>query len=361
MKILVLNGSPKGAASNTMYITNAFVEGMNSVCKNEVEIVNLIEKDIKYCRGCFACFNSTEGKCAIQDDMGAIVESFKNADVIIYSTPIHTFGVSAPLKTMMDRLLVLHKPEIDDRDDEGEIHVCRYNSEHQRTVLIATCGFYCYEHNVEPVLEQFRIMRGENYEKIICAEGTMFRMQIEDIAIRTKPYLEKAMKAGEEYARNGAISEDTKKALEKRHFPRREYHQLANNYWRINEDGLSQEEKKRSETKRFVHQMAAIYEPISDCEGDAVLEFLFSDSDYIAQLWFSSGGCRVVEDKEEFKDYSILLRTSFVSMKKNASIGAQQLQHGTSGGSVGRATSVQMIAEKTVLLKKRNAKRELRL
>ena len=361
MRILVLNGSPKGEKSNTMYITNAFVQGMNSVCENEVEVVTLIDKDIKYCRGCFACFNNAEGKCAIQDDMAEIVESFKKADVIIYSTPIHTFGVSAPLKTMMDRLLVLHKPEIDDRDDDGEIHVCRYNAEHQKSVLIATCGFYCYENNVEAVLEQFRIMRGEDYEKIICAEGTMFRVQIEDINIRTKPYLENAMKAGAEYASNGAISEQTKEALTKRHFERKEYHLLANNYWRCGEEGLSPEEKRKNETKRFVHQMSAIYEPISGFEGDAVMEMIFGDSDYTAQLWFSSEGCKVVENKDEFKDYHILLKTNYSSMKKNASTGSQQLQHGTSGGATGRATSVQMIAEKAVLMKKRNIQRELRL
>lgn len=53
MKILVLNGSPKRDASDTMCMTRAFVEGMNEACENEVHTIHVIDKDIRYCAGGF--------------------------------------------------------------------------------------------------------------------------------------------------------------------------------------------------------------------------------------------------------------------------------------------------------------------
>jgi len=36
MKILILNGSPKRDASDTMHLTHAFTDGMNEVQKNVI-------------------------------------------------------------------------------------------------------------------------------------------------------------------------------------------------------------------------------------------------------------------------------------------------------------------------------------
>ena len=36
MKILILNGSPKRDASDTMHLTRAFTDGMNEVQENEI-------------------------------------------------------------------------------------------------------------------------------------------------------------------------------------------------------------------------------------------------------------------------------------------------------------------------------------
>ena len=54
MKILVLNGSPK-KKSDTFRMTDAFLKGLNREHQHEVHIVNVIEKKIAPCRGCFGC------------------------------------------------------------------------------------------------------------------------------------------------------------------------------------------------------------------------------------------------------------------------------------------------------------------
>ena len=55
MKILVLNGSPKRERSDTLHITRAFLAGMGEAVSTETEIVHVIDEQIGFCRGCFAC------------------------------------------------------------------------------------------------------------------------------------------------------------------------------------------------------------------------------------------------------------------------------------------------------------------
>ena len=74
MKILVLNGSPKGDASDTMHITRAFLQGMADAAPQEVRILHVIRQHIEYCTGCFACMRNG-GTCRHHDDMKEILET----------------------------------------------------------------------------------------------------------------------------------------------------------------------------------------------------------------------------------------------------------------------------------------------
>ncbi len=70
MKILLINGSPKGDRSNTLKLSKAFLEGILEIHKDaEIRQLNLSGKKIAPCRGCFACWNKTPGKCVMTDDM----------------------------------------------------------------------------------------------------------------------------------------------------------------------------------------------------------------------------------------------------------------------------------------------------
>lgn len=80
MNVLVLNGSPKGERSNTMRLTRAFLDGARW---GDAQIIDVAKADVKPCLGCFACWNKTPGKCAINDEMSGILVKMLAADVII--------------------------------------------------------------------------------------------------------------------------------------------------------------------------------------------------------------------------------------------------------------------------------------
>ena len=115
MKILVLNGSPKGDRSNTIRIANAFTGGFPE--GTEVKKINLYEKNIMPCKGCFSCWKSDEGKCVIRDDMDEIIAAIKEADIIIESYPLYFYGMPSQIKAMTDRCLQLVMPYMGDKSD----------------------------------------------------------------------------------------------------------------------------------------------------------------------------------------------------------------------------------------------------
>ena len=86
MKILVLNGSPKREKSDTMHITRAFLEGMKEAAPQEIHIVDIIDKHIEYCTGCFTC-KRNGGECIHNDDMKELLSEVLEGDLFAVQLP----------------------------------------------------------------------------------------------------------------------------------------------------------------------------------------------------------------------------------------------------------------------------------
>lgn len=98
-KILVISTSLR-ERSNSQALAEAFAAGAASA-GHEVELVSLRDKQISFCRGCFACLRL--GRCIIKDDAPAIVEKMHDADVIAFASPIYYYEMSGQMKTLLDR------------------------------------------------------------------------------------------------------------------------------------------------------------------------------------------------------------------------------------------------------------------
>ena len=100
MKILVLNGSPR-KNGNTESLVRAFTKGAQK--KNEVEVLNVCDMNIKPCKGCNYCLNSENHACIQANDMSAVYEKLRTSDVLIVASPVYFYSVSAQLKALIDR------------------------------------------------------------------------------------------------------------------------------------------------------------------------------------------------------------------------------------------------------------------
>lgn len=205
MKILVLNGSPKGEGSDCMHITRAFLKGMNGVSQNEVQILHVIDRHIEYCKGCLTCMRNG-GNCVIEDDMSGILKGILASDLLVFSFPLYGFAMPAPLKALMDRTLPLGKLDMRKVGDRYE-HVEQTDFSHLRYVMICGCGFPNARHNFEGVVQQWRLMFGPNAFYLTVPEAPMFNAP--EAASVTGPFLEQVKQAGREYAQSGAVTAET--------------------------------------------------------------------------------------------------------------------------------------------------------
>ena len=224
MKILVLNGSPKRDKSDTMHITRAFLDGMNAAAPQETEIIDVIDKHIEYCTGCFACMRNG-GACIHDDDMRPILEKILESDLLILSFPLYCYGMPAPLKAIIDRTLPLSGMAMRKVGERYE-HVGQADVSHLRSLMICGCGFPNSRHNFEPAVAQFKLCFRGDHTVITVPESPMFNAP--PAAPVTVPRLERVKEAGRQYAEKGEIDSALLAEITSPMIPEEQYAAIVN-------------------------------------------------------------------------------------------------------------------------------------
>lgn len=232
MRIVAVNGSPRGEAGNTDVLVQAFLSGAREAGA-ETETLYLKDKSIRYCQGCFACWTRTPGVCIHDDDMVDILPRLRAAVVVVLATPLYGNMVTGQMKTFMDRTLPLSHPAIEKHGDQY-IHPPRYESETFRGVLITNAGFP-ETHHFDGLKRTFEIStsgpRAELAGMICCAGGPMLKAPGMEDSVRW--YIDATAKAGREVAEGGRIAPETQEILDR---PLAAdpgaYADTVNTYWR---------------------------------------------------------------------------------------------------------------------------------
>lgn len=91
MKTVIINGSPR--KGNTLAAINAL--GLDA------EIINADQVNVSPCKGCGAC--GCEKGCVQNDDSNQVIDKLVEAEMIVFATPVYWWGVTAQLKTIIDK------------------------------------------------------------------------------------------------------------------------------------------------------------------------------------------------------------------------------------------------------------------
>lgn len=298
MKILLINGSPKGKRSNSLKLAYSFIEGFKNGCTDDEESISIDElhvasMNIAACKGCFACWQKTPGICCIKDDMQKVIGKLIDADLILWSFPLYYFNVPGILKNLIDRQLPMSLPFMSSKQNGygSGSHDSRYDMEDKRHVLISTCGFYSAVGNYDSVLRMFDHFLGKgNYTTIFCGQGELFR--VKELSARTDEYLSTVKCAGSEYAMTGTISEETDAILHTLLYSRDVFEKMADASWGISKTTG----EKEPDDLVFTRQMAALYNKDAYDGKDRVLEIHFTDLDHTYQIQLSKTGSEVFTD-----------------------------------------------------------------
>jgi multimeric flavodoxin WrbA len=119
-KVMVLNCSPR-KNFNTAKMLKEAQRGAESVGA-DVEYINLYEYNFKGCMSCFACQrkgSTTDGICAIRDDLKPILEKCMSADAIFIGTPVYFSYPTGVFRCFIERLMFPNHTYMIDREHGG--------------------------------------------------------------------------------------------------------------------------------------------------------------------------------------------------------------------------------------------------
>jgi len=136
MKLVAINGSPKMEKGSTALILDPFLEGAREAGA-EVSIYYTRKLKINPCQGDFRCSTDTPGICMQKDDMQMLHPQLCEADIWVMATPVYVSGMTGPLKSLIDRILIpLGEPQITLRDGHCH-HPLREDVKRGQVVLVA--------------------------------------------------------------------------------------------------------------------------------------------------------------------------------------------------------------------------------
>ena len=143
MKIIGFMGSPRLKGLNSQLIDSALKGAASRGA--ETKRYDLIKCNIHYCRGCFKCVHENHelpiGTCPLKDDMAGILEDYSTADGYILTSPVYDVGVTALMKTFLERKFSLFYRQ---GGDHGKIPAARVPADFKKKVSFIVTG-NCHE------------------------------------------------------------------------------------------------------------------------------------------------------------------------------------------------------------------------
>jgi multimeric flavodoxin WrbA len=214
MKVLAFNSSPNMENGNTALILNPFLKGMKE-SGAEIDLFYTKKLKINPCKADYACIMKTHGKCIQQDDMQTIYPELKEADIIVFATPLYFDGMTSTMKTLIERLwLPSGNPFLELRNGRVRHPISR-DTKKAKIVLVSNCGFWEKE-NFTPLLAHMKaICENTDLEfagALLRPHGPTLGMMLK-IGAPVQDVLQAAEQAGRQLVQEGKIDEKTLAAV----------------------------------------------------------------------------------------------------------------------------------------------------
>jgi putative NADPH-quinone reductase len=211
MKILALNGSPRGRKSNTDRLLLPLLEGAREEGA-DTEVLYLSDLNVHPCSARFSCWGPAPGETETEaeDDMPIVLQRVLEADVIVWAFPLYCYGMPALLQAVQERMLPLVMPQL---LSSGDVYgqPSRYPKSAAKWVVLCNCGFPERRH-FDPIVTKFRLLAGaagrpDPVDFVLMAAGELLR-EAEDDPAAAGPLEElrdQLRQAGGQLAERGAI------------------------------------------------------------------------------------------------------------------------------------------------------------
>ncbi len=299
MKILALNSSPRSKGrSKTELMLHRLVQGMREAGA-EVDVVNLREKSIKSCIGCFTCWTRTPGRCVHKDDMTSeLFAKWIESDIVVYATPLYYHFMNGTMSTFRERTLPAIQPFFEISDGKT-YHPLRHRI--PAAVWLSVCGLP--DESEFDLLSDY-VNRTRHSEAILLAE--IYRPAAE---VLTNPLLEEkaagildaTTQAGRELVQSRTIAPETMARIRQPLVDSQTFAEMGNLFWKtcIAEGVTPKEFAERKMVPRpdsienFIFLLPFGLNSAAVGDNIAILQFIFSGS--------ITGSCYFTIEKQNIK------------------------------------------------------------
>jgi hypothetical protein len=231
-KVLAFNSSPRKEKGNTALVLAPFLEGMREAGA-EVDLYYNCDLKIKPCRGCFNCWLKTPGVCFHKDDMRQLLPKMHEADIIIYATPVYSYGMNAQMKNLLDRMIVLAEPFMEVAEGRSR-HIAEDGEKSYKIVLVSNCGLWGLD-NFDPLIVHIKKLCQdppmEYAGALLRPHGEALRAML-DMGAPVNDIIEAASDAGKQLIGDGKISQATLDVISRDLLPVEVYVKMANEQFR---------------------------------------------------------------------------------------------------------------------------------
>ena len=233
--VVVFDGGPRNAKySKTTFMVNNFIEGVKRAGAN-VETFKLKNYDIKHCTGCYTCWTKTPGECIFKDDMTMLRKKYREADLVVFASPLYIFNVTGIMKDFMDRLLPVLQPYML-MDEKGYIkHPDRFPEKgEQGFVVFSAAGFPDIDHNFDGLQAMYRMWDSHNENTHLMGEFFMTAAEIIVQSVysqRNNNIKIACKKAGEQIVKEGKISKEYMQLVSFPGVSKERFQSQADSFW----------------------------------------------------------------------------------------------------------------------------------
>ncbi len=209
--IVIFDGGARNQKfSKTTFMTDNFTKGAIEAGAN-VEYIKLSKMNIKDCSGCYTCWTKTPGECIYKDDMTELRKKYREADLVVFSSPLYIFNVTGTMKTFMDRLLPIMEPYMLSDEHGNTLHPDRYPElGKQGFVVFSSAGFPEVDHNFDGLRSMYKCWNSHSENMDLMGE---FYLTASEIIVqpvykkRREGIAEACQLAGKQIVEEGYISQ----------------------------------------------------------------------------------------------------------------------------------------------------------
>jgi multimeric flavodoxin WrbA/putative sterol carrier protein len=210
--IVVFDGGPRNKKySKTTFMTDNFTKGAIEAGAS-VEYIKLNKMEIKNCSGCYNCWTKTPGECIYKDDMTELRKKYREADLVVFSSPLYIFNVTGIMKTFMDRLLPIMKPYMLSDEQGNTLHPDRFPElGEQGFVVFSSGGFPEVDHNFDGLQAMYKNWNSHSENAHLMGEFYLTAAEIITQPVykkRRELIADACQKAGQQIVKEGYISQE---------------------------------------------------------------------------------------------------------------------------------------------------------